>query len=77
MEHETPQSPVQTTTLTIPIAIIIAGVLIAGAVYLGTSKGAPTTAVNSQQPQQVPQQTGDLDQMAAISDSDQDRKSVV
>ena len=70
MEHETPQSPVQTTTLTIPIAIIIAGVLIAGAVYLGTSKGAPTTAVNNQQPQQAPQQTGDLDQMAAISASD-------
>ncbi|KKS80200.1 MAG: hypothetical protein UV55_C0046G0008, partial [Candidatus Gottesmanbacteria bacterium GW2011_GWC1_43_10] len=65
MEHETPQSLVQTTTLTIPIAIIIAGVLIAGAVYLGTSKGAPTTAVNNQQPQQAPQQTGDLDQMAA------------
>ena len=70
MEHETPQSLVQTTTLTIPIAIIIAGVLIAGAVYLGTSKGAPTTAVNNQQPQQAPQQTGDLDQMAAISASD-------
>jgi len=70
MEHETPQFPVQTTTLTIPIAIIIAGVLIAGAVYLGTSKGAPTTAVNDQQPQQAPQQTGDLDQMAAISASD-------
>jgi protein-disulfide isomerase len=70
MEHETSQSPAQTTALTIPIAIIIAGVLIAGAVYLGTSKGASTTAGNNQQPQQAPQQTGDLESMKAISSSD-------
>lgn len=70
MEHETSQPPVQTTTLTIPIAIIIAGVLIAGAVYLGTSKGTSTTAVNNQQPQQVAQQTGDLEAMKAISGND-------
>lgn len=74
MEHETKtpetQTPAQSTTLTIPIAIVIAGVLIAGAVYLGTSKGAPTTAVNNQQPQQAPQQTGDLEAMKAISGSD-------
>src|SRR3989344_36376 len=69
MEHETSQPPAQTTTLTIPIAIIIAGVLIAGAVYLGTSKGA-STAVYNQQPQQVAQQTGDLEQMKAISKGD-------
>lgn len=74
MEHETKtpetQTPAQSTTLTIPIAIVIAGVLIAGAVYLGTSKGAPTTAVNNQQPQQAPQPTGDLEAMKAISGSD-------
>ena len=74
MDYETKaaetQPPKQQNNLSIPVAIVIAGVLIAGAVYLGTSKGAPTTAVNNQQPQQVPQQTGDLDQMAAISDSD-------
>src|SRR3989344_5830639 len=70
MEHETPQPPAQNTTLTIPIAIIIAGVLIAGAVYLGTSKDTQTTAVNNQQAQQAPQQTGDLDQMATISAGD-------
>ncbi len=70
MEHETSKPPVQTTTLTIPIAIVIAGALIAGAVYLGTSKGAPTTTGNNQQPQQVAQQTGDLEQMAKISASD-------
>jgi len=54
----------------LPLSVIIAGVLIAGAVYLGTSKNASTTAVNNQQPQQVPQQTGNLDQMAAISAGD-------
>jgi len=74
MDHETKaaetQPPKQQNNLSIPVAIVIAGVLIAGAVYLGTSKGAPTTAVNNQQPQQAPQQTGDLDQMAAISASD-------
>ena len=51
MEHETKkpevQTPAQSTTLTIPIAIIISGILIAGAVYLGTSKGANTVAVNN------------------------------
>lgn len=74
MEHETKTSevhtPAQSTTLTIPIAIVIAGVLIAGAVYLGTSKGASTTAVNNQQPQQVAQQTGDLEAMKTISSND-------
>lgn len=75
MEHETKTPEVQTppaqsTTLTIPIAIIVAGVLIAGAVYLGTSKGSPTTAGNNQQPQQVAQQTGDLDAMNPVSAKD-------
>ena len=73
MEHETKkpevQTPAQSTTLTIPIAIIISGVLIAGAVYLGTSKGANTVAVNNQQPQQVAQQTGDLEKMKADSEA--------
>ncbi|MHB1118071.1 MAG: DsbA family protein [Minisyncoccota bacterium] len=73
MEHETKtpeSSPTQQNNLSIPVAIVIAGVLIAGALYLGTSKGASTTAVNNQQPQQVPQQTGDLEAMKAISSSD-------
>lgn len=38
-------------TISTPIAIIIAGVIIAGAVYLGTSKSATTVGVNNQ-PQQ-------------------------
>ena len=60
----------QQNNLSIPTAIVIAGILIAGAVYLGTSKGSPTTAGNNQQPQQVAQQTGDLEQMKSISKDD-------
>src|SRR3989338_2048742 len=70
MAHETSHPPAQTTALTISIAIVIAGALIAGAVYLGTSKGSSTTAGNNQQPQQVAQQTGDLEQMKSISKDD-------
>ncbi len=59
-EHETKasevQPPAQQNNLSIPVAIVIAGVLIAGAVYLGTSKGASTVAVNNQQGQQAAQQ---------------------
>ncbi len=74
MAHETKEpgahAPIQNNNLTIPVAIVIAGALIAGAVYLGTSKSAPTTAGNNQQPQQVAQQTGSLDEMRAISKDD-------
>jgi protein-disulfide isomerase len=52
------QSPTQQNNLSIPVAIIIAGILIAGAVYLGTSKGANTVAVNNPQGQQAAQQQG-------------------
>lgn len=73
MEHETKEpgahAPTQNNNLTIPVAIVIAGALIAGAVYLGTSKGTGTV-VGNQQPQQVAQQTGSLDEMRAISKDD-------
>ncbi len=55
-EHETkppePQAPAQTNNLSVPIAIVIAGVHIAGAVYY--SAGKSTRSVT--QPQQVQQQ---------------------
>lgn len=74
MEHETKESgthaPAQNNNLTIPVAIVIAGALIAGAVYLGTSKGTETVTGNNQQPRQVAQQTGSLDEMRAISKDD-------
>lgn len=74
MEHETKEpganAPTQTNKLTIPVAIVIAGALIAGAVYLGTSKSGGNVAVNDSQPQPVAQQVGNLDQMAKITGSD-------
>lgn len=74
MEHEIKEpganAPTQTNNLTIPVAIVIAGALIAGAVYLGTSKGAGNVAVNDSQPQPAAQQAGNLDQMAKITTSD-------
>lgn len=68
MEPQTSQPPAQ-SALTIPLAIIIAGALIAAAVYFSNSKGSSSTAGNNQQPQQV-QQTGDLEQMKPISKDD-------
>ncbi len=60
--------------LSIPIAIVIAGALIAGAVYFSSGKTAtsPTGAGNNAAAnQQLPQgDIGSLDQMAAISASD-------
>ena len=73
MEHETKAqepSPAQQNNLSIPVAIVIAGVLIAGALYLGTSKGSSTTSVNNQQPQQAAQPTGDLEAMKTIASTD-------
>lgn len=72
-EHETKAPENQSSgqqKLSIPVAIVIAGALIAGAVYLGTSKGATTVAVNNQQPQQVAQQTGDLEAMKPVTSDD-------
>lgn len=72
-EHETKTSETQVapaTTLTMPIAIVIAGVLIAGAIFLGLRSNNPSTAGTAQQPQQVAQATGDLKQMKAIASDD-------
>ncbi len=57
-------------TISTPVAVILAGVLIAGAVLL-SGKGGGGTVVNAPpQPQGVVQQTGELDKMRAISKDD-------
>lgn len=57
-----------TNNLSIPVAIVIAGALIAGAVYMGTSQ---KSGADNQQPQIAEQQqTGNLEQMAAITSED-------
>lgn len=62
------EEPSKTNNLSIPIAIVIAGALIAGAVYFGTSR---SDTLNSPQPQAATeQQSGNLEQMAAITSED-------
>ncbi len=53
--------------LAIPVAIIIAGALIGGAIYLGISN---RTSAGALQPQGKEQFTGDLEQMAPITGAD-------
>jgi len=60
--------PSKANNLSIPIAIVIAGALIAGALYMGTNR---TDTANNQQAQAAPeQQSGNLEQMAAITSAD-------
>ncbi len=59
----------QKNTLAMPIAVVIAGVIIAGAVIYSGGK-TPTTANIPQQPQVAQQQTGDLEKMAPITSKD-------
>ena len=54
------------STLSIPIAIVISGALIAGALYLGTQNGSG--AALGTQPPDAP--SGNLEEMAAISKDD-------
>jgi len=72
-EHETKTPEVQiapATTLTMPIAIVIAGFLIAGEIFLGLRCNSSSVAGTAQQPQQVAQATGDLKQMKPIAGDD-------
>lgn len=66
--EETSQTPQPKTLLTMPVAVIIAGALIAGAVIYSSGK-TPTTA-NAPQQQVAAQQTGDLEAMKPVSKED-------
>lgn len=76
IQSETPQVVSQQTknNLSVPIAITIAGALIAGAVFMSAGKGtnAPiATGNNAAASAQLPQgDTGSLDQVAAVSAKD-------
>ncbi len=62
-----PQSIQKQNNLAIPIAIVVAGALIAGGLFFGMS-GAGTAG--AQQPQGVEQPTGDLEAMKPVSSDD-------
>lgn len=64
------QVPVQTNSLSIPVAIVIAGVLIAGALFFGLKNGDGSKVANAPQPQAAAQPTGDFEQMKSVSKND-------
>ena len=73
------EEPVQATqkyALAMPIAVIIAGVLIAGAVIYSGGKNANGNTVNAPQQQQVAQETGDLEQMIPVTSEDHIRGDI-
>lgn len=70
MEEPTQTSQSPKTILTMPIAVVIAGALIAGAVIYSGGKTTNGNRANAPQQQPVAQQTGDLEKMTPISSKD-------
>ncbi len=62
--------PAQTNSLSTPVAIIVAGVIIAGALLFGLKSNDGSKVANIPQPQGVAQPTGDLEQMKSVSKDD-------
>lgn len=71
---EEPTQIIQKNNLAIPIAIVIAGALIAWAVAYSNGKTPSNNGVNS--PEQVVQQTGDLEKMSPITSEDHIRGDI-
>lgn len=65
----------QKNTLAMPIAVVIAGALIAGAIYLNGPTEKGVVANNKQQPQ-VAKEAGDLDQMMPVTSKDHIRGDI-
>ncbi len=70
MEENNQQTQKNTFSLSMPIAVVIAGVLIAGAVIYSGGKAPTAGTANQPQQQQVAQQTGDLEQMTPVTSKD-------
>lgn len=66
----------QKNTLAMPIAVIIAGVLIAGAVIYSGGKTSNGNTAKIPQQQPAEQQTGDLEQMIPVSSKDHIRGDI-
>jgi protein-disulfide isomerase len=67
---------IQKNTLAMPIAVVIAGVIIAGAVIYSGGKAPTAGTANQPQQQQVAQQTGDLEQMTPVTSKDHIRGDI-
>lgn len=70
MEENNQQTQKNTYPLAMPIAVVIAGALIATAVVYSGGKAPVAGTANQPQQQQVAQQTGDLEKMTPISSKD-------
>ena len=60
----------QKNTFAIPIAVVIAGVLIAGAVFFSNSKNTNDSNAKVPQQQVAAQQTGDLEKVKPVTSED-------
>lgn len=72
-EITTPESPIppsQKNNFSIPMAIVLAGVLIAGAVLLNGGRSNTAQVNVQQQPQVAQQNTGDLEKIRPVSSED-------
>lgn len=67
---------IQKNTLAMPIAVVIAGALIAGSVIYSSGKAPTAGTVNQPQQQQVAAQTGDLEQMTPVTSKDHIRGDI-
>lgn len=76
MEENNQQTKTNTHPLAMPIAVVIAGALIAGAVIYSGGKAPVAGTANQPQQQQVAQQTGDLEQMTPVTSKDHIRGDV-
>lgn len=72
METESKKS----NQISIPVAIILAGIIIAGAVIYSSGKNTDDNTVKAQQQQPVAQQTGDLEKMKPVTSEDHIRGDV-
>lgn len=70
MEENIQTKKVSKMNMSVPAAIILAGVLVAGAVLLSGSKSNTAQVNVKQQPQVVEQETGNLEKLIPVSASD-------
>lgn len=74
--EENNQSTIQKNTMAIPGAIIIAGVIIAGAVLLSGGKPSNSNMATNPQPQVVAKESGDLEKMKPVTAEDHIRGDI-
>lgn len=74
--EENNQSIIQKNTMAVSGAIIIAGVLIAGAVILSGGKPSNSNVANNTQPQVAIKETGDLEKMKPVTAEDHIRGDI-